>query len=135
MQSESAAQLVLQAVAPHTYGVHCVVAAEGQVPVPLQEPAGTAVPAAQLAARHWVEAPGYPQAEALLPSQEPPQAEPSVAQADRVPCGAPEVTVVQAPTLPGTSQAWHWPAQAAVQQTPSAQTPPAHSPAPPQAVP
>src|SRR6267378_8587170 len=65
MQSESAAQLVLQAVAPHTYGVHCVVAAEGQVPVPLQEPAGTAVPAAQLAARHWVETPGYPQAEAL----------------------------------------------------------------------
>src|SRR6267143_953171 len=97
MQSESAAQLVLQAVAPHTYGVHCVVAAEGQVPVPLQEPAG--------------------------------------AQAGRVPCGAPAVTVVQAPTLPGTSQASHWPAQAAVQQTPSAQTPPAHSPAPPQAVP
>jgi hypothetical protein len=135
MQSGSAAQLVLQAVAPHTYGVHCVVAAEGQVPVPLQEPAGTAVPAAQLAARHWVEAPGYPQAEALLPSQEPPQAEPSVAQAGRIPCGAPAVTVVQAPTLPGTSQASHWPAQAAVQQTPSAQTPPAHSPAPPQAVP
>src|SRR6266850_3662192 len=135
MQSASAAQLVLQALAPQTYGVHCVVAAEGQVPVPLQEPAGTAVPPAQLAARHWVETPGYPQAEALLPSQVPPQAEPSAAQAGRVPCGAPELTVVQAPTLPGMSQASHWPPQAAVQQTPSAQMPPAHSPAPPQAVP
>src|SRR6267143_583098 len=99
MQSESVAQLVKQAPGPHTYGVHCVLAAEGQVPVPLQEPAGTAVPAAQLAARHWVEAPGYPQAVALLPSQVPPQAEPSV------------------------------------QQTPSVQMPPVHSPAPLQAVP
>src|ERR1700730_653740 len=135
MQSESVAQLALHAVGPHTYGVHCVLAAEGQVPVPLQEPAGTPGPAATLAARHWVEAPGYPQAEALLPSQTPPQAEPSVAHAGRVPCGAQEVPVGQPPTLPGTSQAWDWPAQAAVQQTPSAQMPPAHSAEPPQAVP
>jgi hypothetical protein len=67
--------------------------------------------------------------------QEPAQADPSEVHAARVPCGAPEITVVQVPTLPGTSQAWHWPAQACVQQTPSTQMPPAHSPAAPQTVP
>jgi hypothetical protein len=68
------------------------------------------------------------------PSQLPPQAEPSLAQVVRAPCGAP-FTAVQVPTLPRTSHAWHWPLQAALQQTPSTQMPPAHSPAPAQAVP
>ena len=134
-QSPSAAQLVLHAVAPHTYGVHWVVAAEGQVPVPLHEPDGVAVPAEQPAARHWVEVPGKPQAAALVPSQEPPQTDPSEVHAARDPCGAPLVTVVHVPELPGMSQAWHWPPQAALQQTPSTQIPLAHSPAPPQEVP
>jgi hypothetical protein len=63
---------------------------------------------------------------ALVPSQLPPQAVPSVAQAARLPRGFP-VTVVQAPTLPATSQAWHWPLQAWLQQTPSVQWPLSHS--------
>ena len=63
---------------------------------------------------------------ALVPLQEPPQAEPSEVQAARVPCGAPLVTVVHVPELPGMSQAWHWPPQAWLQQTPSAQLPLTH---------
>jgi len=47
----------------------------------------------------------------VTPLQLPPQEEPSVPQAARNPCGAP-LTAVQAPTLPGTSHAWHWPLQA-----------------------
>jgi hypothetical protein len=34
--------------------------------------------------------------------------------------------VVQTPTEPGTSQAWHWPPQALLQQTPSTQLPLTH---------
>ena len=56
----------------------------------------------------------------MTPSQLPPQALPSVAQAARPPCGVP-LTAVQVPTLPATSQAWHWPPQALLQQTPSTQ--------------
>ena len=66
----------------------------------------------------------------MTPSQAPPHADPSDAQAARPPSGAP-VTGEQVPTLPGTVQAWHWPPQAASQQTPSVQMPLAHSvPAP-----
>ena len=43
-----------------------------------------------------------------------------MAQAARAPCGAP-LTAVQVPTLPATSQAWHWLPQALLQQTPSTQ--------------
>jgi len=39
------------------------------------------------------------------------------------------------PTLPATSHAWHWPAQAALQQTPSVQKPLAHWLAAPHASP
>jgi len=42
-------------------------------------------------------------------------------------CGVP-VTGVQVPTDPLTSQAWHWPAHARSQQTPSMQLPLAQSP-------
>jgi len=59
------------------------------------------------------------------PSQLPPQEEPSLAQLVRAPCGAP-LTAVQVPTLPATSQAWHWPLHAVWQQTPSTQLPFAH---------
>jgi hypothetical protein len=59
------------------------------------------------------------------PSQAPPQAEPSEAHGARPACGAP-VTGVQVPAAPATSQASHWPAQAALQHTPSAQKPLAH---------
>jgi hypothetical protein len=65
------------------------------------------------------------------PSQEPPQAEPSVAHEGLAPCGAP-ATGVQVPRAPATSQAWHWPPQAWSQQRPSTQKPEAHCPAAPQ---
>jgi hypothetical protein len=68
------------------------------------------------------------------PSQLPPQAEPSVVQAARAPCGAPAIGV-HVPTLPATSQASHWPAQAVLQQTPSAQWPEPHSRSAAQAAP
>jgi hypothetical protein len=47
-------------------------------------------------------------------------------QADRLPRGAP-VTVTQVPTLPDSAQPWHWPPQAAEQQTLSTQNPVVHS--------
>ncbi len=59
------------------------------------------------------------------PLQAPPHALPSLAHAVRAPCGAP-VTAEQLPTEPGTSHAWHWPPQAALQHTPSTQLPLAH---------
>ena len=64
----------------------------------------------------------------VLPSQAPPQREPSLAQDGRRPplgCGVP-LTAVQVPWLPATSHAWHWPAQAWSQQNPSAQKPLEH---------
>jgi len=69
----------------------------------------------------------------LLPSHEPPQV-PLPEQAVRTPCGAP-LTATHWPTCPGTSQAWHCPAQAWLQQTPSAQLPLPHWFDPPQASP
>jgi hypothetical protein len=68
------------------------------------------------------------------PSQAPPHADPSVAQCVRAPCGAPTAGA-QVPNEPATSQASHWPSQAASQQTPSTQKPLAHWPGAPQAPP
>ena len=127
MQSVSTVQLVLHAVAPHRYGVHAYVTGAGHAPVPPHDAAAVWVPAAQLAARQLVVAPGYAHAVALEPLQLPPQALPSLAQAVRVPCGAPLDTVAHVPTLPAMSQAWHWPVQALLQHTPSTQLFPAHS--------
>jgi hypothetical protein len=124
-QSASAAQLVLQAVAPQANGAQALVEGAGQLPAPSQAAAAVAVPEAQEADRQLWAAPGKLQAATWLPSQLPPQAEPSLAQAERAPWGAP-VTGLQVPTLPGRSQAWHWPPQAWLQQTPSAQAPVAH---------
>ena len=86
----------------------------------------------QLAARHCET--GYAHAVMSLPSQAPPHVVPSEAQAVRDPCGAP-TTGVHAPAFPGTSQAWHSPSQAALQQTPSTQKLDPHWFAPPQAAP
>ena len=61
----------------------------------------------------------------LVPSQEPPQALPSLLQAVRGPCGAP-LTATQVPTEPETSQAWHCPPQLVLQHTPSMQLPLPH---------
>ena len=108
MQSPSLLHEVLQAVAPHRYGLHCVVEGAGHEP-PLQLAAAVAVPLLQEAPRHC--AVGYVQLTTLLPSQLPPQALPSLEQAVRAPCGTP-LTATHWPTLPATSHAWHWPLHA-----------------------
>jgi hypothetical protein len=126
-QSESAEHVVLQAVAPQAYAPHDCVVTAGHEPVPAQLAATVSTPLLQAAARHGVDAPGYPQAMALEPSQVPPHADPSEVQVAREPCGAPDVTVVQAPRLPARSHAWHCPPQALLQQYPSAHEPAAHS--------
>jgi hypothetical protein len=79
-----------------------------------------------------VVAPAYEHADALVPSHVPAQGLPPSSalpprHAARVPCGAP-VTVVQVPTLPPTSHAWHCPVHPVLQHTPSTQTPLAHWP-------
>jgi hypothetical protein len=91
----------LQAAPPHE---SCTFA--GQVPVPLHDAASVITPSVQDKARHWTAASGYAHAAGSLPSQAPPQAVPSVVHAWRAPCGEP-ITVVQVPTLPDTSHAWH----------------------------
>jgi len=68
-----------------------------------------------------------------VPSQLPPQAVPSVAQAARVPCGVP-VVGEHVPTLPATLQASHCPPHARSQQNPSTQFADAHSWSPPHAL-
>src|SRR5204863_115227 len=82
-----------------------------------------ATPPAHEAPRH--EDVGKAQAEAFTPSHEPPHAEPSLAHAERAPCGAP-LTGVQVPALPVASHASHCPSQATLQHTPSTQFPFAH---------
>jgi hypothetical protein len=63
---------------------------------------------------------------ALVPSHEPWQGEVPM-QAVRPLRGCPEVTVLHVPMLPFSAQAWHWPAQRSLQQTPSTQKPRAQS--------
>ena len=60
-----------------------------------------------------------------MPSQVPPQSEPSEPQEVRAPTGLPE-TAEQVPPLPGTLQAWHWPSQEVSQQRPSEAMPLEH---------
>lgn len=88
----------------------------GHAPAPSQFAARVAVPAVQLALRQPLV--GYVQADVSTPLQVPPQDEPSVAQAVRLPRGAP-VVGVHVPTLPELSHAWHWPVHEELQQTPS----------------
>lgn len=90
----------------------------------LHDAASVSTPALHEAPRHC--AVGYAQALTSTPSHEPPQAEPSELQACREPWGAP-LTAVQTPTRPATSQAWHWPLHALLQQIPSTQLPFTHA--------
>jgi hypothetical protein len=134
MQSVSAAQLVLQAVAPHTSGVQLVVVAAGQLPAPSQLAAAVATPFAQLAARHEV-------VEGAL-AQAPPAAQAPVlpqggAAAQRVSV-VPAASAEQVPLVPPVLAAEHAvqaPAQAVLQQNPSTQLPDRQSVAAVQAVP
>src|SRR5581483_6783531 len=112
MQSLSALQVALHAVAPQTYGEQVVVTAAGQLPVPVQFAAAVATPLVQLALRHEEVLGGNWQAPAwsCVPSQKPLHTEPSPRQAVRPLCGWP-VTGLQKPSTPATSHAWHWPVQ------------------------
>ncbi len=110
----------LQAAPPHE---SCTFA--GHAAEPLHVAASVITPAEHVKARHSTAEPGYAHCAASLPSHAPPQALPSEAHACRDPWGAP-ATLVQVPTWPGTSQAWHCPPQAALQHTPSMHCPLAH---------
>src|SRR5438876_5361826 len=117
MQSLSEPHEVLHAVAPQTYWSHDCVWTPGHDPPP-HEAASVSTPDEHEAPRHC--AVGYAQAETLEPSHAPPHTEPSLRHAPRPPCGAP-ATGQQAPRWPGTSQAWHCPPHALLQQRPSTQ--------------
>jgi len=117
--------VVAQAAPEHPPGPHASCTLAGHVPEPLQAAGSVITPAEHDPARHSTDAPGYAHWVASLPSHEPPQAVPSDPQACRDPCGAP-TTLAQVPTWPGTSQAWHCPPQATLQQTPSTHWPLVH---------
>jgi len=122
MQSFSEPQEVLHALAPQMYWSHDCVWRAGHEP-PLHAAANVSPPDEHDAPRHC--AVGYAQPAGFTPSQLPPQAEPSLRHAARRPCGAP-VTVVQTPSKPGASHAWHCPPHALLQHNPSTQLPFAH---------
>ena len=122
MQSESIAQLPLQAVAPQTYAPHDCVCVAGHAPAPLQEAPSVATPPPHDASRHEVGSPGYAQAFRAPPSHAPPHDDPSVAQAARPPRGAPTT----GEQTPAPLQASHCPLHAVSQQTPSTQWPVPH---------
>jgi hypothetical protein len=116
----------------HWYGAQVCVWTAGQLPAPSQLAASVATPLVQEAPRHCDT--GNVHAVTVTPSHEPPHDDPSLAHAARTPCGAP-TTGEQVPTLPATSQAWHWPSHATSQQTPSTHSPLPHWLAPEQAAP
>jgi hypothetical protein len=93
--------------------------------LPSQAGAAVAEPLLQLAAPHVVALPGYTHENAFQTAQLPAHG-PLPAHAARPPCGAP-LTVVQVPSEPGTSHAWHCAPQVVLQQTPSTQLPERHA--------
>jgi hypothetical protein len=106
---------------------HGVVVGVVQAPAPLHVDALTSeVVPLQMAPVQTVVAVGYVQAVADAPLQAPAQVACVPVHAGREPRGVP-VTVTHVPALPPSLQAWHWPPQALLQQTPSAQTPLEHS--------
>ena len=105
-----------------------------QLPSPAHPAARVSVPAVQLTERQRTSVRGYTQVARNVPSQAPPQPVPSSVQAARDPRGVP-ATAPQTPGLAASSQASHWPVQAALQQRPSAQFPLTHWPPGVQAAP
>ncbi len=105
-------------------------AGSGQAPLPSQEAARVATPRSHEAARHEMAGPTKPSHEArTAPSQARcwhgcPAGAPG--QAPRPARGEP-VTGMQDPAASGSAQPSHWPSQALLQQTPSAQKPLLHS--------
>jgi hypothetical protein len=132
LQSASVAQLVLHwpALMSHEKAPQSIGIAVGQCPFPSQVAAAVTWLPLQLAARQDVADPTNPsQLVAVMPSHSadehgsealPPE------HAARAPCGAP-TTGVHVPSVPFASHAAHWPVQALLQQTPSAQIAEVHS--------
>jgi hypothetical protein len=107
MQSASAPQVVLQAVAPHAYGAQAIVGGVMQVPEPSHLPTKLEVPPEQIAAAQLVLPVGAEHAAGLLPSHEVgPQfaSTPLGRHALRALRGVPLI-VVHVPTLPGSAHA------------------------------
>jgi ribonuclease E len=125
MQSVSAPQVVLQAVAPQTSGVQLVVVAAGQLPAPSQLAAATATPLAQLAARHDVVAGALAQAPPAAQAPVLPHGGAATQRASAVPAVA-AAQVPLAPPVLAAEQAVQAPVQAVLQQNPSTQLPEAH---------
>jgi hypothetical protein len=128
LQSASAVQLVLQALAPHPKGAQDVDIGVTQAPAPSQLEAGVkVVPAAgQLAPAQGVPCTYFWQLPAWhLPLV--PQLGPPWSRQDSVGSGIPGGTAVQVPIMPVSAQDWHALAQAETQQTPCAQLADWHS--------
>ena len=125
MQSVSAVQVVLQAVAPQMNGVQLVVVAAGQVPVPVQVAAAVATPLAQLAARQEVVAGATAQVPLAVQAPVLPQGG-AATQRESV---VPTVTLAQVPLAAPVlafAQAVQAPVQAVPQQNPLTQKPELH---------
>jgi hypothetical protein len=99
----------------------------GQLPLPLQVAAGVATPAAHEASRQGVPEGWLRQAPAPLQVPSVPQLVAGVTMHMPLGSATPEGTLVQVPTEPPTVQLRQPPAQASLQQTPSAQMPETHS--------
>jgi hypothetical protein len=126
MQSTSVMQLLLQAVAPHTYWSQLFTTGGAQLPAPSQKAALVCVPAVQDGSPHMVVAGALAQvwSAAQVPVL------PHLPLAAQDPCGSatPVPTKVQVPALPVTLHDWQSGQSLSFvsQQTPSTQRPAAH---------
>jgi hypothetical protein len=133
-QSALVAQLLLQFVVPHTYGLHDFSAPGAHVPAASQRGAGCSAPALHESVPQVVLTAYLRQAPAPLHCPSSPQVvAPSSAH---WPSGSiPSGTLRQVPSLPATAHDLHVPVQVAEQQRPCAQITELHSASSPQAAP
>ena len=133
-QSAALAQLVLQFVAPHTYGLHERSAPGAHAPVASHFPPTRSAPALHESVPHDVLTTYLRQAPWPLHCPSSPQVDaPSSAH---WPNGSmPSGTFLQVPSLPATAQDLHVPAQAVPQHLPCAQIVELHSASAPQLAP
>jgi hypothetical protein len=133
-QSALVAQLVLQVVAPHTYGLHERSIPAAQAPVASQRPATCAAPALHESMPQTVLIAYLRQAP--LPSQKPSRPQVAAPASLHWPCRSwPSGTFLHVPSLPGTAHDLHVPVQAVEQHLPSAQNVEKHSASAPQLAP
>jgi hypothetical protein len=135
MQSASLVQIVRQRPSlAQLNGVHDWPGVGEQAPIPSQRNADVSVNPAQ--AISWQTVPAGYLSHAPVPSHIPVEPQVDVASTGHWSRGSvPSWAVTQVPTVPWPAHVRHTPAHAAVQQTPSAQKPLAHSPASEQGMP